>query len=44
MNKPLDVQAACVIGVPDEAHVERVRAFIALKDASKTLPKWEKPY
>lgn len=29
-----DVQDACVIGVPDEAQVERVKAFVVLKDPS----------
>lgn len=30
-----DVQDACVIGVPDEAQVERVKAFIVLKNQAK---------
>ena len=30
-----DVQDACVIGVPDEAQVERVKAFVVLKDPAK---------
>jgi long-chain acyl-CoA synthetase len=30
-----DVRDACVIGVPDEAQVERVKAFVVLKDAAK---------
>jgi long-chain acyl-CoA synthetase len=30
-----DVTAACVIGVPDEAQVERVKAFVVLKDPQK---------
>ncbi|MFO7569331.1 MAG: AMP-binding protein [Smithellaceae bacterium] len=29
-----DVQDACVIGIPDEAQVERVKAFVVLKDAA----------
>ena len=32
------VQAACVIGVPDEAQVERVKAVVVLKDKSKASP------
>lgn len=32
------VQAACVIGVPDETQVERVKAVIVLKDKSKASP------
>ena len=35
LDKHPDVQAACVIGVPDEAQVERVKAFVVLKDKSK---------
>jgi len=30
-----EVEQACVVGVPDEAQVERVKAFIVLKDPSK---------
>jgi len=33
-----DVRDACVIGVPDETQVERVKAFIVLKDAAKATP------
>jgi long-chain acyl-CoA synthetase len=33
-----DVAAACVIGVPDEAQVERVKAFVVLKDPPKAGP------
>jgi long-chain acyl-CoA synthetase len=33
-----DVEAACVIGVPDKAQVERVKAFVVLKDKSKASP------
>jgi len=36
------VQEACVIGVPDEAQVQRVKAFVVLKDKSKTNPEMEK--
>jgi len=35
LDKHPDVQAACVIGVPDEAQVEKVKAFVVLKDKSK---------
>jgi len=38
LDKHPDVQAACVIGVPDEAQVEKVKAFVVLKDASKASP------
>lgn len=30
-----DVKDACVIGVPDEAQVQKVKAFVVLKDACK---------
>jgi long-chain acyl-CoA synthetase len=33
-----DVRDACVIGVPDEAQIERVKAIIVLKDSSKAGP------
>ena len=33
-----DVAAACVIGVPDEVQVERVKAFVVLKDPKKASP------
>ncbi len=36
-NHP-DVRDACVIGVPDEAQVERVKAFVVLKDNKKAGP------
>ncbi len=42
LDKHPDVQAACVIGVPDEAQVERVKAFVVLKDAAKASPEMEK--
>ena len=32
------VHDACVIGVPDEAQIERVKAFIVLKDPAKATP------
>ena len=37
-----DVQEACVIGVPDEAQVQRVKGFVVLKDAKKASPDMEK--
>lgn len=33
-----DVRDACVIGVPDEAQIERVKAFVVLKDQAKKSP------
>ncbi|MBP7342749.1 MAG: AMP-binding protein [Syntrophaceae bacterium] len=42
MDKHPDVRASCVIGVPDEAQVEKVKAFVVLKDASKTSPEMKK--
>lgn len=35
LRKHPAVQTACVIGIPDEAQVERVKAFVVLKDPSK---------
>jgi long-chain acyl-CoA synthetase len=35
------VQECCVIGVPDESQVERVKAFVVLKDTSKEGPEME---
>lgn len=32
------VQSVCVIGIPDEAQVERVKAFVVLKDPSLASP------
>ena len=37
-----DVQEACVIGVPDEAQVQRVKGFVVLKDTKKASPEMEK--
>ncbi len=37
-----DVSAACVIGVPDEQQVERVKAVVVLKDPAKAGPEMEK--
>ncbi|HMK66787.1 MAG TPA: AMP-binding protein, partial [Thermodesulfobacteriota bacterium] len=42
LDKHPEVQAACVIGVPDEAQVEMVKAFVVLKDGSKAGPEMEK--
>jgi len=36
LYKHPDVAAACVIGVPDEKQVERVKAFVVLKDPQKS--------
>ncbi len=36
-NHP-DVRDACVIGVPDETQVERVKAFVVLKDNTRAGP------
>ncbi len=36
------VLEACVIGVPDKEQVERVKAFVVLKDKSKAGPEMEK--
>ena len=38
LDKHPDVQAVCVIGVPDEAQVERVKAVVVLNDKSKASP------
>jgi long-chain acyl-CoA synthetase len=35
------VQECCVIGVPDESQVERVKAFVVLKDPSEEGPEME---
>jgi long-chain acyl-CoA synthetase len=37
-----EVRYACVIGVPDEAQVQRVKAFVVLKDGYKASPEKEK--
>ncbi|MDD5170260.1 MAG: AMP-binding protein [Syntrophales bacterium] len=37
-----DVLEACVIGVPDESQVERVKAFVVLKDPKKAGPEEER--
>ena len=42
LDKHPDVQSACVIGVPDEAQVERVKAFVVLKERAKARPEMEK--
>ena len=38
LYKHPDVRDACVIGIPDEAQVERVKAYVVLKDGSKAGP------
>jgi long-chain acyl-CoA synthetase len=42
LDKHPDVWGACVIGVPDETQVEKVKAFVVLKDAAKATPEMEK--
>ncbi len=37
-----DVQEACVIGVPDEAQIQRVKGFVVLKDTKKASAEMEK--
>jgi long-chain acyl-CoA synthetase len=37
-----EVRLACVIGIPDEAQVQRVKAFVVLKDGYKASPEKEK--
>jgi long-chain acyl-CoA synthetase len=37
-----DVRDACVIGIPDAAQIERVKAFVVLKDPGKASPEMEK--
>jgi acyl-coenzyme A synthetase/AMP-(fatty) acid ligase len=39
-----DVALACVIGVPDQDQVERVKAFVVLKDRARESPKGEGAY
>jgi long-chain acyl-CoA synthetase len=36
------IRSACVIGVPDEAQVQRVKAFVVLKDGYKASKDLEK--
>jgi long-chain acyl-CoA synthetase len=38
LNCHPDVQSVCVIGVPDEAQVEKVKAYVVLKDPAKASP------
>ncbi|MCP4136055.1 MAG: long-chain fatty acid--CoA ligase, partial [bacterium] len=42
LYKHSDVAEACVIGVPDQDQVEKVKAFIVLKDPAKAGPEMEK--
>jgi long-chain acyl-CoA synthetase len=42
LYKHPDVQEACVIGVPDELQIERVKGFIVLKDPLSAGPDKEK--
>ena len=37
-----DVREVCIIGVPDESQVQRVKGFVVLKDAAKAGPEMEK--
>jgi len=37
-----DVREACIIGIPDEAQVQRVKGFVVLKDPAKAGPDKEK--
>jgi len=36
-----EVSGACIIGVPDESQVQRVKGFVVLKDPSKAGPEME---
>jgi long-chain acyl-CoA synthetase len=36
-----DIDKACIIGVPDESQVQRVKGFVVLKDPSKVCPEME---
>lgn len=42
LYKHPDVLEACVIGVPDEKQVQKVKAFVVLKDDNKESPEMEK--
>ena len=42
LDRHPEVVAACVIGVPDEAQVERVKAFVVLKEGVQATPEMEK--
>jgi long-chain acyl-CoA synthetase len=42
LDKHPDVRSACVIGVPDETQVEKIKAFVVLKDSAKVTPEMEK--
>jgi long-chain acyl-CoA synthetase len=41
LYKHPDVLEACVIGVPDEKQVEKVKAYVVLKDSSKESKEME---
>jgi long-chain acyl-CoA synthetase len=36
-----DIDKVCIIGVPDESQVQRVKGFVVLKDPSKACPEME---
>jgi len=42
LYKHPEVAEVCVIGVPDKTQIERVKAFVVLKDKSKAGPEMEK--
>ncbi|MCP4130094.1 MAG: long-chain fatty acid--CoA ligase [bacterium] len=42
LYKHSDVAEACVIGIPDQDQVEKVKAFIVLNDPAKAGPEMEK--
>lgn len=42
LYKHPDVAKACVIGVPDEKQVQRVKGFVVLKESGKAGPEMEK--
>jgi long-chain acyl-CoA synthetase len=42
LYKHPDVAKACVIGVPDEKQIQRVKGFVVLKEPGKAGPEMEK--
>ena len=42
INTHPDVAEVCVIGVPDIQQVEKVKAFVVLKDPSKPVRRWNR--